>query len=355
MGKKNRKPWLGFLLPPKKKRGRVELYAAAGASLLVVCIFFASTLGRFLIGTDQYASVIAAVLVDLANGDRSSQSLGTLTVNPLLVDAAQAKADDMARYSYFAHVSPQGVSPWHWFKEAGYAFDYAGENLAVDFSDSTDVERAWMNSPTHRENIMDPHFTEIGIAIAQGTFDGHPTTFVVQEFGAPSGSHVAQASIQKETTPANPTQPALATAESAPSNTVLGTSASDALKEAPVALSAGGASGAGGKALATTPVVTTPVEIQASASNYAPWWAHILASPRSSMGYAYWMIGLLIVVGLGFMTGFEFHVHHLRKAYMAGALLAFVCLMFVAANIFIFTTPTLTPHAMMTASAAAAF
>ena len=58
--------------------------------------------------------------------------------------------------------------------------------MAVDFSDSADVERAWMNSATHRENLLDPHFTEIGIALAQGTYQGRATTFVVQMFGAPT-------------------------------------------------------------------------------------------------------------------------------------------------------------------------
>jgi len=47
-------------------------------------------------------------------------------------------------------------------------FTYAGENLAVDFSDSQDVTTAWLNSPEHRANIMDTHFTQFGIAIATG-------------------------------------------------------------------------------------------------------------------------------------------------------------------------------------------
>src|SRR4029079_16600268 len=124
-------------------------------------------LQRFALRSPETAAVISAVLVDLANGDRAQHGYGTLTLNSTHVAAAQAKANDMAAKGYFAHVSPDGTDPWHWFKEAGYQFDYAGENLAVNFVDSGDVNDAWMNSPTHRDNILNPHYTEIGIATAE--------------------------------------------------------------------------------------------------------------------------------------------------------------------------------------------
>lgn len=339
MRKKNPSPLKSLLPRGKRARRRVELLGGAAVgltALLVISVFLASSLDKYLLGSSQYASVIAAVLIDLANGDRTAESLGTLTINPKLVAAAQAKADDMATYSYFAHVSPQGADPWHWFEVAGYTFAYAGENLAVDFSDSSDVERAWMNSPTHRENILDPHFTEIGIAVAQGMYQGRLTTFVVQEFGAPSGADKKIASIQNQTIPSSPTQPARATTQSSPSN-VLGTSAEVTQIPAP----------------APSLVVTT--KAVAEAPDYAPWWAHLLTSPRSMLGYAYWLIGLLIVIALGIATGFEIHVHHMRKAIAAGILLSFMLVMFIAANTFVFTTPILTPQATMTAAASAAF
>jgi len=88
----------------------------------------------------------------------------------------------MAANSYFAHTSPSGVTPWDWFEKVGYQFSYAGENLAVDFSNSQDVTNAWMNSPEHRSNIMNSNFTQIGMATAQGTLNGQPATFVAEEF-----------------------------------------------------------------------------------------------------------------------------------------------------------------------------
>jgi uncharacterized protein YkwD len=133
----------------------------------------------------QYAAVVASVLTESANADRAAKSLDSLTVDPLLVLAAQAKANDMAQKGYFSHTSPDGSQPWDWVKRAGYSYLYAGENLAIDFSDSSAVESAWMNSPGHRANLLHQHYTNIGVATAEGTYQGHKTTFVVEMFGSP--------------------------------------------------------------------------------------------------------------------------------------------------------------------------
>jgi len=125
-------------------------------------------------------------LLDETNQSRVANGLPDLQVSPFLQAAAQAKANDEASKGYFAHTSPQGLTPWYWFQQAGYNFDYAGENLAVNFSDSQDVTTAWMNSPEHRANILSTDFTQIGMATAQGIYNGQLTTFVVEEFGAPA-------------------------------------------------------------------------------------------------------------------------------------------------------------------------
>jgi hypothetical protein len=136
--------------------------------------------------------IVSSVLVEETNQNRAEASLGTLRTNPVLQAAAAAKAADMAAKGYFAHTSPEGLSPWHWFRLAGYKYVYAGENLAVDFTDSKDVTNAWMNSPGHRANIMNGEFTEIGIASASGILDGRPTTFVVELFGTPAAVAAAR-------------------------------------------------------------------------------------------------------------------------------------------------------------------
>lgn len=139
-------------------------------------------LGR---GTGFLALVLPNTLVDQTNQTRIASNLPPLTENPLLTAAAQKKANDMAAKGYFAHTSPEGITPWYWFQQAGYKYTYAGENLAVNYSDSNDVTRAWLNSPAHRDNILNSHYTQIGIATAQGTYQGQSTVFVVQLFGRP--------------------------------------------------------------------------------------------------------------------------------------------------------------------------
>ena len=87
---------------------------------------------------------------------------------------------------YFSHNSPEGVTPWYWLRVSGYLYDTAGENLAVNFTDSKDVTEAWMNSPAHRDNILRQGFTEIGTAAATGYYDGREAIFVVQYYARPS-------------------------------------------------------------------------------------------------------------------------------------------------------------------------
>jgi len=112
-------------------------------------------------------------LVDETNQNRVTNGLPDLQVSSLLTAAAQDKANDEATKGYFAHTSPQGLR-MVLVPAVGYNFDYAGENLAVNFSDSEDVTTAWMNSPEHRANILSTDFTQIGIAAAQGVYEENP-------------------------------------------------------------------------------------------------------------------------------------------------------------------------------------
>src|SRR3989338_8676887 len=139
-----------------------------------------------IIPSSLFSLIAPGVLVQDANESRQTEGLGTLTTNPLLEQAAAMKANDMAAKGYFAHTSPEGLTPWHWLKQAGYNYASAGENLAVYFIDSRDVHTAWMNSPGHRANIVNGSYTEIGIATATGIYQGGETTFVVQYFGLPA-------------------------------------------------------------------------------------------------------------------------------------------------------------------------
>lgn len=131
------------------------------------------------------AAVVSGDIIALTNEERITERVGTLTENAKLTAAAQAKADDMAAKGYFSHVGPDGKEPWTWISEAQYDYKYAGENLAVRFVDSSDVVKAWIASPSHRANLVKGVYTDIGIGVANGTYQGQPAIFVVQYFGKP--------------------------------------------------------------------------------------------------------------------------------------------------------------------------
>ena len=163
--------------------------AAVLTMLFLVLMSFAITniQALLLVSSNTFlSSILPAVIVDITNETRESEDLNILTRNATLDFAAQAKAEHMAEYEYFAHNSPDGITPWHWFDQVGYSYSSAGENLAVHFTDSQELVDAWMESPGHRENILDDQYTEIGIGTAKGEYKGFPTIFVVQMFGRPA-------------------------------------------------------------------------------------------------------------------------------------------------------------------------
>ena len=131
------------------------------------------------------AAVVPGSIIALTNDARGDAHTVSLVENARLDAAAQAKAADMAARGYFAHIGPDGTLPWQWITGAGYSYSYAGENLAVRFTDSKDVVNAWMASPSHRGNILKPAYTHIGVGVATGLYEGKPAIFVVQYFGAP--------------------------------------------------------------------------------------------------------------------------------------------------------------------------
>ena len=130
-----------------------------------------------------FADLTKTSLFEFTNSTRESLGLQPLKENPLLNTAAFLKARDMLEKNYFSHQGPEGLSPWYWFREVGYNYRSAGENLAIGFLDSEQVHQAWMNSSTHKENILNPNYQEIGIAVLKGDFQGNETTLVVQLFG----------------------------------------------------------------------------------------------------------------------------------------------------------------------------
>lgn len=150
-------------------------------SVVLSALFF---LLIILINTAWASSITTARVVELANVDRTDKGVPELVENAKLAQAASEKAGDMLLNDYFSHTSPQGVTPWRWIEKADYDYNYAGENLAMDFNSAEKMNEAWMASPTHRANILNKKYKEIGVAEKEGVINGHETIVVVQMFGS---------------------------------------------------------------------------------------------------------------------------------------------------------------------------
>ncbi len=138
------------------------------------------------------SSITIDEVVRATNEQRVAAGLKPLSYNEKLADAARRKAANMFEENYWAHVSPSGKSPWVWFQAAGYSYTFAGENLAKDFGDTSRMMSAWMASPTHKDNIVNSKYTEIGLAVVPGSIQGQETMLVVQLFGAAGTGAVPQ-------------------------------------------------------------------------------------------------------------------------------------------------------------------
>jgi hypothetical protein len=136
-----------------------------------------------------YASNITAdQVVEQVNTSRAAVGLTPVKVDPMLTAAALAKAAYMLEKQFWAHTAPDGTEPWSFIRTAGYRYQVAGENLARDFDTTPAMHHAWLASKTHRENIMNPRYTDIGVAVVDGKLFGSETTLVVQMFGRPAAT-----------------------------------------------------------------------------------------------------------------------------------------------------------------------
>lgn len=131
----------------------------------------------------KLAFIISSEMVELANQDRMENGLSDLKVSPELTKAALAKGEDMILRGYFSHDTPEGKKPWEWINKNSYDYVFAGENLAMDFTEGEMIQEAFMKSPSHRKNILNPKYQEIGVAVVSGKMNGHETDVLVEFFG----------------------------------------------------------------------------------------------------------------------------------------------------------------------------
>lgn len=125
-------------------------------------------------------------LMSRINSERTQRFIPALIKNSKLVTAASGKANDMMSRSYFAHQDPDGNYVWPRIEAAGYKpYTTLGENLAMGYTSASDMISAWMNSPGHRDNIVNAKFEDQGLASIFGTFEpGNDTNIAVSIFGA---------------------------------------------------------------------------------------------------------------------------------------------------------------------------
>ncbi len=288
-----------------------------GIMVLAIEVLFAfRSLG--IISIDRLTALILPnSLVDETNAARTADDLSSLKPNVLLELAAQEKANDMAKSGYFAHTSPTGITPWYWFQNVGYNFEYAGENLAVNFIDSQDVMNAWMNSPEHRANILDSHFTQIGIATAEGMYEGRPATFAVQLFGTPAPQ--AAVAVTSRVAAVEPTVIA--------ETSSIATSGESAFVAVKGAETSSVASPVASSVSSTVIAGSTSVLMQQSNSVADAW-----ASPHQTFNYFLYVLGALIILALGLNIFIKMEIQHGYLIFNGLLLIVFLGAMIVMNN-----------------------
>jgi len=151
--------------------------------------------------TERLQTLDAQILTRL-NATRAAHGLRPLVVSDELENAAVAHSRDLIRAGVFQHDSPDGTSfvqrLKHFYSPAGFSSWTAGENLLFNTADidADTAIQAWLDSPPHRENMLDPEWREVGIgsihaSTASGTYGGEPTWVITMDFGARIGGQKA--------------------------------------------------------------------------------------------------------------------------------------------------------------------
>lgn len=182
------------VIPHKKNNYRPHLIRRYG----LVAIAFAVVGMQFGYNNALTGSVLGlkceiktSELLEQTNKVRKSYGIGQLKLNDKLNKAAYLKGKDMFADQYWAHVAPDGTQPWKWFADVDYNYSEAGENLAKNFTTTSAAMTAWMNSPGHKANLLNPDYLEVGFAVINGELDGKPTALVVALYGTPADAEVA--------------------------------------------------------------------------------------------------------------------------------------------------------------------
>jgi hypothetical protein len=296
----------------------VSLLLSLGSSGGAISAAMHHPLGRVL---SYSTSMSIGGLLNDTNVQRSANGVAGLSLNAKLDAAAQAKADDMAARDYWSHYTPEGNPPWIFVNAQGYSYQKLGENLATGFSDEQSTIDGWMASPPHRENLLDPAFSDVGFGFANNpdytAAGGGPMTIVVAFYGQP------QVLGATTTAPATPSQPAAVHSAN--------TSAAPPVAETPVAAAAPPDTS---KQAATTDTPKAKIVAPATTSHLQ------LAAPRVGLG----PLATRLSVVLALVIILAWANRHLRalhrfllkgERYAIGHPLTDLAFLFIAAMLFI--------------------
>lgn len=180
--------WKNLFLPHQDTHQKAYLISAQ-ALFFYLIFFILLQVGFSILGYARpgilgiSGNINQRTIIELTNIERQKIGLSPVSENDALNKAAELKAQNMFSENYWAHFAPSGKTPWDFILGSGYKFTYAGENLAKNFQSSDEVVKAWMASSTHRDNLLNPNYQDIGIAVLDGVLNGQKTVLVVEEFG----------------------------------------------------------------------------------------------------------------------------------------------------------------------------
>lgn len=326
-----------LFIPHEHNEYKPHFFREVSIFVLIVTIFFLLGVSAgssfFLRKTILGANVTADVLVDLTNESRLAFGDAPLTRSTTLDQAATLKGDDMATYGYFSHNSPTGITPWHWFQKVGYNFLYAGENLAINFTDASEVRDAWLASPTHRANLLDKRFREIGMATVSGTYESEPTVYVVQLFGTPASAKVAQSEQVVRVAEVGENKDAQATSTSQNIPEIKGAAASTTpASTSPL------------KPIVTTPTLAVVKNNEAATvaselprteyKQYSNWMENALFGSSYYVDIALKVLFGIVLVALGIMLAIEIKRQHWKHAVYGMSVLLILLLSIIVNQLF---------------------
>ncbi len=190
-----------FFIPNKNNNHKPKILRSRSLiAMILTAVFLKMTvLGYLFLIYPQGAQMsadLAKQITELTNRDRAAQGLPPLRIDPVLNASALERAKDLIMRNYFSHISPDGKKPWDWIDRAKYPYLYVGENLAMNFITAEAVEKALMDSPSHRKNILNKRYKDMGVAVVSGMLDGKQTNVLVELFASRASHYLASTETQ---------------------------------------------------------------------------------------------------------------------------------------------------------------